>query len=77
MFCWVTKGEINSFSPTLGRTMSPLGCWEFLKTRKFTAGKTTMCADGNLLVGAITPPIAEIIWVKNVRAIVICRFLMK
>ena len=25
----------------------------------------------------ITPPIAEIIWVKNVRAIVVCGFLMK
>ena len=24
-----------------------------------------------------TPPIAEIIWVKNVRAIVVCGFLMK
>ena len=25
----------------------------------------------------ITPPIAEIIWVQNVRAIVVCGFLMK
>ena len=25
----------------------------------------------------ITPPIAEIIWVKNVRAIVVCGFLIK
>jgi hypothetical protein len=25
----------------------------------------------------LTPPIAEIIWVKNVRAIVVCGFLMK
>ena len=24
-----------------------------------------------------TPPIEEIIWVKNVRAIVVCEFLMK
>ena len=26
---------------------------------------------------SFTPPIAEIIWVKNVRAIVVCGFLMK
>ena len=25
----------------------------------------------------VTPPIAEIIWVKNVRAIVVCGFLIK
>ena len=26
---------------------------------------------------SVTPPILEIIWVKNVRAIVVCGFLMK
>ena len=39
----------------------------------------TICAacPQRLLTWEGTPPIAEIIWVKNLRAIVICGFLMK
>ena len=35
---------------------------------------TALCM---LCIALITPPIAEIIWVKNVRPIVVCGFLMK
>ena len=43
--------------------------------------QTTIFDDTQYFIYAdtyvITPPIAEIIWVKNVKAIVVCGFLMK
>ena len=48
---------------------------EMLKISDFYLDKQKSFIPKEIL--SVTPPIPEIIWVKNVRAIVVCGFVMK